>query len=943
VNPLTAATSPAFPEPSIAPAAPLVCLHSEVTASLMPGLGGKGRGLARLAALGHPVPPWYAVTTTAFTAALAGDGLAARITARLGDLEEAAAAALRAAAGEIRGWLLAADLPPGLATAVAEAHAACLLPGSPVAVRSSAADEDGTFSSFAGVHDSLLGVRGVDGALAALKEVWASVYSERALAYRRARGLPLAPVTMAVVIQHLVPARVSGVLFTVNPASGSVREVVISALYGLGEGLVGMGMAADRYVFAKPALARSIKSGESIVPSMELATKTEQMLPQPLRPGLAPQPVAAELQDRPCLTPEQALHVAQIGLSIERQLKRPQDLEFAFDESGRFLLLQARPITDLGEYGPAAGQRIVWDHENWAENYPGITLPLTYSVLRRQERVGYHSLAEMMRMDPRRVFEYQLTYDHPLGYICGRIVTNEISRYRLMCLIRGIDFNRRGLLGLLGFRIDEVDPEPDPEPAPLRRYLVELPALISLFAGLGRDFLHVHRDVEALLQKARHFHERCAAMDFRALEPYELLAVYTEVETQLVAKWKAPLLNALFLRMLYVVLRRLCRVWCGDTTGSLHNALLRGDQGSESARPVKLLLRLASTVHRDPALRELFALHSPALLAERIPSDPAHAGFAREVERYLTVYHYQSVYEMKLESDTLRDRPELLYLKIRNYVAQGDAASLDPEAREEQEQQVRQEAQQRAEAGLRRHRSWLPRRRIFRWVLREVRTLDSQREDVKFMRLRLMGLFRELLRALGQRLVDEDALAAPGDIFYLTLEEIVDYVRGSAVTTKLGRLAELRRREIDAFAAAAPPADRFETYGTVYDHNLYRSHTDSPAVSATGELRGTGSCRGRVTGTVRVLRSPTEVEALDGEILVVERIHTGWFALLPFVSGLLIERGEILSHATTVAREMGIPTVVGIPGLTATLRDGQRVLVDGEQGVVTLLGGPPET
>jgi hypothetical protein len=715
------------------PGTPLVCAHDRLTRPLLPALGGKGQGLARLTALGHAVPPWYAITTAAFSTALASGALPASIAARLAALPDSPAA-LRAAADDIRSWILAAALPPDLTAAVAAAHAACLPADAAVAVRSSAADEDGATASHAGLYDSVLGVCGVAGVLAALATVWASAWSDRALAYRRARGLPLAPKAMAVVVQQMVAARTSGVVFTADPATGDVRQVVVSALYGCGEGLVDGSLPADRYRIAKAALGNpAARSGQGIRQAaghtagqatsptagqatatgsalhVEIAVKEEQLLPGGDGPGLVRRPVAPELQRLPCLTPEQVLRLARLGVAVESQLKRPQDLEFAFDAADRLLLLQARPLTGLAEYGPAAGQRIVWDHENWAENYPGVTLPLTYSVTRRQERVGYRSLAAMMRMDAERLFEYQVAYDQPLGYIRGRLVTNEINRYRLMGLIRGLDFDRRGLLGLLRFPVDELDPDPAPAPPPLRRYLVELPKLLSLFAGLAGDFLHVHRDVGALLDAARSFHARCAAMDFDAMEPHELLAVYSEVEVRLVAKWKAPLLNVLFLRMLYVLQKRLCRTWCGDTTGALQNDLLRGDRGSESARPLKLLLELACDVHRDPALGRLFALHPPEELARIVAADPAHAAFAAKVASYLDTYHYQSVYEMKLDSDTLRDRPDLLYRKIRDYVAQGDLASLDPEVRRAQEERTRLDAERRAEAGLRARFSLLPR------------------------------------------------------------------------------------------------------------------------------------------------------------------------------------------------------------------------------------------
>jgi pyruvate,water dikinase len=179
-------------------------------------------------------------------------------------------------------------------------------------------------------------------------------------------------------------------------------------------------------------------------------------------------------------------------------------------------------------------------------------------------------------------------------------------------------------------------------------------------------------------------------------------------------------------------------------------------------------------------------------------------------------------------------------------------------------------------------------------------------------------------------------LDAQDDIFYLTIDEVWDFIRGRAVTTDLCSLVAVRRAEFDAYRRETDrnPADRFATFGLPYCHNLYRGRPQAAAADVDGVLRGVGCSPGEVTGPVKVLRAPTEDARLDGEILVAERTDPGWVPLYPSVSGLLIERGSILSHSAIVAREMGIPTIVGIPGLTSTLESGQVVTMDGGAGTV---------
>jgi pyruvate,water dikinase len=206
---------------------------------------------------------------------------------------------------------------------------------------------------------------------------------------------------------------------------------------------------------------------------------------------------------------------------------------------------------------------------------------------------------------------------------------------------------------------------------------------------------------------------------------------------------------------------------------------------------------------------------------------------------------------------------------------------------------------------------------------------------MRFARTRIFGLVREVVRAFGRRLHEEQLLDAPEDVFYLGLDELWDYVKGTALTTDLRGLAALRRKEFEAYRANPDIEERFETFGMAYHRNAFRTRRGAAAATAEG-LRGVACSPGIVTGAVKVLRSPDDDLRLDGEILVAERTDPGWIPLYPSISGLLIERGSILSHSAIVAREMGIPTIVGIRGLTALIKTGDTVTMNGSTGEITL-------
>jgi pyruvate,water dikinase len=886
-------------------------------------LGGKAENLARLEALGLPVPPWYAVSTDAFRRALEEAGLRDRIAERLAAVaENEGDLGWRRASGEIRGWILGMPLPDALEAEMAQAHAAQIPAGALVAVRSSAVGEDAAGESFAGLHDSFLFVRGEEALREAVRGVWASAWNERALAYRRAKGIPFDDIAVAVVVQEMVDARSSGVLFTANPNSGSVHEVVISALWGAGEGLVSAGLDADTFIVDKETLAIT----------EQIAVKSERIvLDRRTGAGTVREGLPTELREVSSLSSEDVRALAQAGLAVEASLRRPQDIEFSFDANGRLFLLQTRPVTTVQELGPAAGNRLLWDNSNIIESYSGVTSPMTFSFIRRAYSIVYHCFAEVMGIAPETVRGHRDVFDNMLGLFRGQVYYNLFNWYRLVRLFPGFNYNKKFMESMMGVREGLQEGEEPAAPGGLRRYTVELPALLRLVGRSARNFLRIRPIVEGFQAHFREHYGRWSALNFRAMAPHELAALYREMEDKLLWEWKAPIINDFFVMVFYGTLKKLCTSWCGDEAGTLQNDLIAGEGGIESTEPTKLLLRLAAEARQDPELRRLLLDRSPEELAALIPADPRYAAFAAEIARYLDLYGFRCVNELKLEEPSLRDRPAFLYQILRNYL-RGDAASLDIASMEEREKRIRREAEKRAFAAIR--SGW--RRAVFRRVLANARLGVKNRENMRFARTRIYGLLRELLCALGEDFTAEDVLDAQDDIFYLTIDEVWDFIRGRAVTTDLCGLVAVRRAEFDAYRRETDrnPADRFATFGLPYCHNLYRGRPQAAAADVDGVLRGVGCSPGEVTGPVKVLRAPTEDARLDGEILVAERTDPGWVPLYPSVSGLLIERGSILSHSAIVAREMGIPTIVGIPGLTSTLESGQVVTMDGGAGTV---------
>jgi pyruvate,water dikinase len=899
------------------------------TASDIPCLsrvGGKAHNLAHLMRAGARVPAWYVVTTELMKRVL-GD-------VQLDQLAELGAdqspEKIESVLVPIRRQIEAISIPEDLVGQLRLVHERTI--GKRLfSVRSSAVDEDSAGASFAGLHDSFLFINDFDGLLDAVRKVWASAYTTRAITFRLQNGLDTQGISIAVIVQHMVEATVSGIMFTANPNTGNVHELLISSCYGAGEGIVSAGLDADLFTVVKA-------SGEV---QQTLVSKREQLLfDRESGVGLKRVDVPTDLQEGASLSASQVAAIAELGKKIEAYYGKPQDIELSIDAGGAVHILQARPITTLPEYGPAAGNRIVWDNSNIIESYSGPTSPMTFSFIRHAYTIVYHCFSQVMGIPPEDVHRNRHVFENMLGLINGQVYYNIKNWYLLVRLFPGFNYNKAFMESMMGLseKLDIEEDEPV-ESTFYHRYFVELPKLIRL---LFRSLSNFRKIDKLVVEFENHFasHYRTwAAMDFDAMAPHELMLVYREMEEKLLWSWKTPIINDFYVMIFYGLLKNRCTVWCGDESGSLQNDLICGQGDIESTRPTKLLMEIARTVRNDPQLLGTFMQRTCNELRELVPDDPSCKAVAEKIDFYLEHYGFRCINELKLEEPSLRETPDFLYQMVQNYLKLDDESALDPQVMDDREAEIRAKASEKAFAAIAGKGGLLPKKRMFRWILRNARKGVRNRENMRFARTKIYGMLRELLNAIGRRLECEGILDDWNDIYYLTIDEVWDFIKGTAVTRNLRGLAALRKREFAEYDAPDAPSidDHFETFGMVYHRNLFRNWKSQTEATEDDLLKGIGCCPGKVTARVRIVHSPKDDLKLDGEILVAGRTDPGWVPLYPAVSGILIERGSILSHSAIVAREMGLPTIVGIPKLLATLKDGQTVTMDGTTGVVDLL------
>ena len=811
--------------------------------------------------------------------------------------------------------------------------------GELVAVRSSACDEDGPQHSFAGQFDTCLSVPPHE-VIDRVRAIWSTGSSDRLQHYRHQRGLSLDARSPAIVVQRMVHARVSGVAFSADPVSGRRAVVVISAVQGLGSALVSGDTDADTWRLAC----------DGTIIDRRIASKHRKHVVDPCAiDGIRVVDTPGRDAAWPSLSDDEVRAVGALARQCAEQFGRPQDIEWAY-AGDRLVLLQSRPITALAALPDPDGALAIWDNSNIIESYGGMTTPLTFSFTCEVYEHVYRQFCRLMRVPDRVVRAHDETFRNMLGFIRGRMYYNLLNWYRVLALFPGFRLNRRFMEQMMGTA------EPLPDAVTEQAVRARAPSRIGDSIHLARTAAGLAVSHFTLGRRLRAFNRRLDEAlapphpPLSARRPDELVSHYRALRKRLLLSWDAPLVNDFFAMVFYGLLRKATIAWCGDVAGTLQNDLLGGEGGMVSAQPVRLLQELAQLASTRPRL--LAALRSGTVDRIRAEMDAA-AEFQSLFDSYLERFGERTVGELKLESATFHDDPLPLLRSIAALAARLAAQDPRPTVRSstgsgatlrEVERSFaghasledqRGSAWKQVNAALR----WQPvRALVFRWLLRHARARVRDRENLRLQRTRLFGRVRRIFVEIGRRFHADHLLNDPNDVFYLQAEEILAFVEGRALTTDLKSLVALRRAELLACASQPPPDNRFETRGVVHHAHSFRQ--DPVSATTAGEQRhGLGCSPGRVRGQVRIVSDPRGVDLTARAILVAHHTDPGWIVAFPAALGLLIERGSVLSHAAIVARELGIPAIVRVQGVTQWLRDGDWVELDGATGVVRRVVG----
>jgi len=854
-------------------------------------VGGKARNLLRLRKAGFQIPDWWVVSSGVF------DNAINPVRQKIADLLERTdfddVVDIDRTAGKIRDTILTLSFPPKMLH-----HLQTLLmrggENRTFAIRSSILDEDGAKHSFAGLMESFLN-QGINDIQESILQVWVSAFSSRALSYRWKKGIDIQNISAAVIVQEMVPAKSAGVLFTHDP--NNLQETcVITATIGLGEGVTSDFSDTDTYRVGwhTSSIERPVSNETSNVTEASEGGVTS---------GVA----TSSAQPLAVLTDQEIRELRDLGTRASAVFGTPLDIEWAFDSYGKCWLLQARPI--IAPERP--GHFRIWDNANIVESYPGLTLPLTFSFARGHYERTFRQLALTAFRLNHSYWERQPVFRNLFGLINGRVYLNLLSWYQMLSFLPG--FKQRKLAWDQMFGIDRQ--------INLTRTPLSPIDYASVVGVVVKTLLTVNKGKRRFDRWFQPLYEKYKSIDLGELNEGELLEAYEQLTAEITERWYLTLSNDFCAMTYYDWLQKLCHRWAPDHP-NLHNDLLQGQTLIESVAPSRSIDHLAELFTQHEEYQVLNSLQDSAAIWGRIHSDDSFGTIRNALHLHIEVFGDRSVEELKLEVPSFREEPERLIDIIKGRVNTTqtieDIEGRAKNARHQSELVMRQTI-----------RNPLKRFGLNR-VLVNTRSALANRESMRLARGRVYGLVRRIFSQIGERLVVKRLLDSRRDIFYLTVDEITDYINGSAVTQDLHATVRLRRDEYESFEHHEPPG-RFQTRGLVYE--------DVPIMAATttgqpNQAMGIGCSSGIASGVARIVRDPANVAIDEGDIIVARWTDPAWVYLMTACKGIVVERGSVLSHTSIIGRELGIPTVVGVAEATDRIPDKAAITINGETGLV---------
>ena len=866
-------------------------------------IGPKALSLIRLSRLGIAVPASFCINAAAFREHLDKNNLLNRIKTAVDELAKAKPQAKKELLSALRQDIIRAPLAETVLHEIEENYRK--LGADYIAVRSSGTAEDLPGHSFAGLYDTYLGITNSADCIEAVRKCWASLWTLRAYEYREKNGFDHLKIDMAVIVQSLIEADTSGVIFTVDPITGNRSSMVIEACFGLGEALVSGKVEPDRFVIDKKNLK---------LLSEKISNKKIMSVPDKNGAVVEQKPSGEKSVSR-TLDDKQIRHLTKLAVKIEAEFGGPQDIEWAIRGTEIFFL-QSRPVTTVPKE-KSWSDRQVWSNMAAQEVLPDVVTPATLSIIESFGEAMFDPVLRALCMD---------RGNHPYyDVLAGRVYFNVniwLAVIRALPVINKYDFtedtgSEPGLREII-----EIEKTMTSEDLPdlnfkRFRFFLKLPLL-----ALGSLASTVKRG-RTIIAHTKKMNEKWLSADPAQLSNEQIVENCKGVMDD----FRSALGEVLYLFSIlaaYPSLEIVCSRWLPDER-QCAKRLLAGLGELEDANSGLDLWRLALAADSNPQLREIIRSNDDWQTIKLKLTQTKHGNeFLTRWNEFMDRHGYHCRAEIELFNARWSETPDYILSLLSSYIR--SIGKTDPLENHRKRQEQREQLTQKCRKSLRNP----IKRMLFNHLLARAQWGSAFRENIKCEIIRLLTAVRAMLLELGRRLNTESLIRDPKDIFFLRLEEIESVTQGKAGFDVKATIAG-RRAEYNHWQTITPP-------GTIVGRIDPQKTTPAPLETDTEVLKGLAVSAGVVTGKARViLRADAQQQVLPGEILVAPFTDPGWTPYFVPAAAIVMDQGSLLSHGSIVAREYGIPAVVNVGVATRIIKTGWKIQVDGDHGVVRIL------
>lgn len=872
-------------------------------------IGGKAYNLHILDKCGYKVPEWEVVTANIFNSFCLQENIYEKIKHELLHLNiNRSPGDIKKISDNVNRIIINAEIPSEIKNHIKKL--AIKINSTFLAVRSSAVEEDSENYSYAGQFDSFLFIPSADEAVDVVKKCWASLYSARSIFYRIQNNIKIDPekIQMAVILQKMINSDSSGIIFSSEWQNDNSSKIIINSVYGVGEGIVSGLLEPDVFIVNKNTIT---------IEEIKLAKKTNKISNKHKR-GTFNDIVDEINQLSSSLQESEIVHLSKLANDIEKIYNHPQDIEWALKD-GKIFILQTRPITQIGRKYQHLN---IWDNSNIVESYGGLTLPLTFSFASYAYHHVYVQFCQLLMVTNNRIKEMDYFLQSMLGIINGRIYYNLINWYKLTSILPGFKYNHEFMETMMGAKNNIKNSTTYKELLEDREKTTTL--LTKILAGIKMFYYHltIKKQVKNFLSCFNNNYNHYNKLNYSQMTPNEALDKFRELEKNFLWKWKIPIINDFLCMIHFGIFKKINEKWINDKE-TIINDLLQGEGSIESVQPVKEIINITKKIQQNIRLRDLIK-KTENKDCLKIFEDKNFNEEKKLIDNYINNFGYRCINEMKLEQKDLTQDSSFLFLCIKEY--------LKIENLNFDQYLNKQNSNQEEIKKIINHNLTGFKKIFFFWSLKHAKQAIQNRENMRLCRTRIYGIVRRIFFAIGHQYAKLSIIKSVEDIFYLELSEVIASLDGKLAIYNLQELIDLRKKEYDKYKNIAMP-DRFITSGPVYwFNNIEKEKKVSEKI-----LKGTGCFPGQVVGEVVKIEDPNTSIDLKGKILVTFRTDPGWIPLYPSIAGLIIEKGSQLSHSVIVAREMGIPTIIGVDNLTKIINTGDYIaMMDGSSGIIVL-------